>query len=101
MGDHDGPEYATVNAIDDVIDAILDAVNEIADGLLDRANAIETGLTLRQAQRLIAASTAGKLSGLPGGAPAIFREAVADTKARITATTDADGNRTAIVYDVT
>ena len=81
--------------------AALPTGNENADALLDRANGIETGLTPRQAQRLIAASTAGKLSGLPAGTPAIFRNAVADAKARITATTDADGNRTAITYDVT
>lgn len=81
--------------------AALPTGNENADALLDRANAIETGLTLRQAQRLIAASTAGKLSGLPDGTPAVFRNAVADSKARITATTDADGNRTAITWDVT
>lgn len=77
-----------------------DAVNEIADGTLDRANAIETGLTLRQAQRLIAAASAGKLSGA-ATTTVIIREAVNDSKARITATVDADGNRSAITWDVT
>lgn len=77
-----------------------DAANEIADALLDRANAIETGLTLRQALRLIAAADAAKLSGAATTTVTI-RNAVADSKDRITATVDADGNRTAITYDLT
>ena len=77
-----------------------DAGNEIADALLDRANAIETGLTLRQAHRLEAASASGKLSGAATTTVTI-RNAAADTKARITATVDSDGNRTAITTDVT
>ncbi len=76
-----------------------DAVNEIADGLLDRADSIETGLTLRQAQRLIAAASAGKLSGA-ATTTIIIRDAIADSKDRITATVDSDGNRSAITYDV-
>lgn len=77
-----------------------DAANEIADALLDRANAIETGLTLRQALRLIAAADAAKLSGAATTTVTI-RNAVADSKDRIVATVDADGNRTAITYDLT
>ena len=77
-----------------------DAVNEIADGLLDRTGAIETGLTLREAQRLIAAASAAKLSGA-ATTTIIIRNAVADSKDRITATVDADGNRSAITYDLT
>lgn len=77
-----------------------DAANEIADALLDRANAIETGLTLRQALRLIAAADAAKLSGAATTTVTI-RNAVADSKDRIVATVDADGNRSAITYDLT
>lgn len=77
-----------------------DAANEIADALLDRANAIETGLTLRQALRLIAAADAAKLSGATTTTVTI-RNAVADSKDRIVATVDADGNRSAITYDLT
>lgn len=80
--------------------AAVPTANENADGVLDRANAIETGLTFRQAQRLIASSVAGKLSG--GATTTIItREAVNDSKARITATVDSDGNRSAITWDVT
>lgn len=77
------------------------AANEIADAALDRADAVEAGLTLRQALRLIAAAVAGKLSG--GGTSTVtIRNAVADSKDRIVATTpDANGNRTAITVDLT
>jgi hypothetical protein len=77
-----------------------DAANEIADALLDRANGIETGLTPRQAWRLESAAAAGKVSGAATTTVTI-RNAVADSKARITATVDADGNRSAITTDVT
>lgn len=77
-----------------------DAVNEIVDGLLDRTAGVETGLTVRQALRLIAAANAAKLSG--GGTTTItIRNAVADSKDRIVATVDSDGNRSAITYDLT
>lgn len=71
-----------------------------ATALLDAADAIETGLTPRGALRLAASATAGKLSGAGTGTE-VFRNAVADTKARLTATVDASGNRTAITTDVT
>ena len=78
-----------------------DAANEIADALLNRANAIETGLTPVQAIRLIAAALAGKISGA-GTETVTVRNAVADSKDRIVATTpDANGNRTAITVDLT
>lgn len=66
--------------------------------LLDQED-IETGMTLRQALRLVAAATAGKISG--GGSTTVtIRSAVADGADRITATVDADGNRTAMTYDL-
>ena len=80
--------------------------DSIAAALLDLASAIETGLTLRNALRLIAAATAGECSGFPT-ATDIYKSvdlsgtAVVGTKSRITATTDADGNRTAIIVDLT
>jgi len=77
-----------------------DAANEIADALLDRAAAVETGLTVRQALRLIAAANAAKLSGAATTTITI-RNAVADSKDRIVATVDSDGNRSAITYDLT
>lgn len=100
-----GSGVVTASAIDtDAITATglaADAANEIADALLNRANAIETGLTPVQSLRLIAAALAGKVSG--GGTGTVtVRNAVADSKDRIVATTpDANGNRTAITVDLT
>lgn len=74
--------------------------NSVADALLDRANAIETGLTLRQAHRLIAAALAGELSGAATNT-ILIRNAVADSKVRLTATVDSDGNRTSVTADTT
>lgn len=82
----------------DAIDAVAlkaDAAQEIADALLDRASAIE-GFTPRQLARLMASVLLGKVSGLPT-APA-YRD-LADTKDRVTASTDADGNRTSLTRD--
>jgi hypothetical protein len=76
-----------------------DAVQEIADAILDRANGVETGVTLRQVLRGVAAALLGKASGL-ATTTAVFRD-VNDTKDRITATVDADGNRSAVVTDLT
>lgn len=59
----------------------------------------EGTLTLRQIVRIVLAAVAGKSSGFPTG-PAVYRDA-ADLKARITATVDADGNRSAVTVDGT
>lgn len=60
---------------------------------------IEAGLTAQQAMRIIAAATAGKVSGA-ATATVTIKNAVADDTNRIVATTDVDGNRTAITYDL-
>lgn len=73
--------------------------NVVADAILDRANAIEAGLTPRQAMRLIVAALAGELSGAET-TTIVIRNAVADSKNRITATVDVNGNRQAISYDL-
>lgn len=65
----------------------------------DLTNGIEPSLTPRQAMRLLAAASAGKLSGAAG--PTVSIRNVGDTKDRITATVDEDGNRIDIVTDVT
>lgn len=97
-------ELATALAAAD--DAILTAIGLLsiptadanADALLDRANAIETGYTVRQAIKLMAASMAGKVSGAETNAP-VFRS-LDDSANRITATTTAEGNRTAVTHNV-
>lgn len=90
--------YATGAMAGSIAPAVDLEASSFSTYLLDEED-IETGLTLRKALRLIAAATGGKASGL-SGSTAVYRSAVADTKDRITATVDADGNRTLISYDL-
>jgi hypothetical protein len=77
------------------------------DGVLLSATAVdaihdevvEGTTTLRQAIRLLMSALIGKVSGAPTG-PIVYRD-LADTKARITATVDENGNRTAVTRDAT
>lgn len=77
----------------------LPTANENADALLDRSAGVETSLTVRQWFRLAAATLFGKASGL-GTTTAVFRD-FGDTKNRISATVDVNGNRSAITRDAT
>jgi hypothetical protein len=61
------------------------------------ATKVEGDITVGGALRLILASAAAKLSGAPAG-PVVIRDAN-DTKNRITATVDANGNRLAVTLD--
>lgn len=74
-------------------------VGNVLTDLLDNSN-VETGLTVRQALRVIAAALAGKVSGA-SGTTVTFRNAAADSKDRIVATVDSDGNRSAVTLDLT
>lgn len=101
----DNADIALIKAKTDNLPAAPAAVSDIptaatnASTLLDLANGIETGLTPRQALRLISAAMAGKLSGAT--TTTITIRNTADSKNRITATVDADGNRSAVTYDLT
>lgn len=71
-------------------------------GLASAVAAIEvegTDLSLVQALRAIAAAAVAKVSGA-ATTTIVYRNAVVDSKDRITATVDADGNRSAITYDL-
>jgi hypothetical protein len=70
-----------------------------ADALLDRAGAIETGLTPRQTLRLVASLLGGKITGANTGVE-VFRNAVADSKDRVTVTVDPHGNRSVVAADL-
>jgi hypothetical protein len=70
----------------------------VADSILDAADGVESGLTLRQALRVIAAATAGKVSGAET-TTITFRNALVDDVDRIIATVDSNGNRTAVTLD--
>jgi hypothetical protein len=91
--------YATGSMSGSFAPAITLEAQGFSQYLLDQED-IETGLTFREALRLIAAATAGTLSG-GGSSTVTIKSAVDDTKDRITATVDSQGNRTAIVYDLT
>lgn len=86
-------------ASESLIVAAIPTANANADALLDRAAGVETGTTLRQWLRLAGAVLLGKLSGA-GTTTEVFRD-IGDTKARVTATVDASGNRTGITKDST
>src|SRR5690606_33965165 len=97
-----------VEAVDGVVDAILDAVETdgvaitsttmqaIADALLDRANAID-GATPRAALRYIAAMLAGKVTGAGTGIETFY--GLDGTTERLEITVDTHGNRSAVSYD--
>ncbi len=99
------PNVALIKTKTDNLPASPAAVSDIptananADALLDRANGIETGVTLRQGQRVQLAAAAGKLSG--AATTTIKIRDTGDSKDRVTATVDADGNRTAVTLDTT
>lgn len=91
----------------DAMDLVADAVDPVAiaaTGAAEIADAVHDEVyegteTLRQVLRLIRAALAGKASGLDTNAPK-YRD-IADSKDRIIATTDDDGNRSAVTTDVT
>jgi len=61
------------------------------------AKALEGAVTAEQMMRVIAAVLWGKASGMDTNSP-VFRS-IMDTKDRVTATTDANGNRTSVTMD--
>lgn len=68
----------------------------LTDAILDLANTVDT-YTLRQIFRLMAAFGGGKSAG---GASDDVVQAIDDSKARITATLDSNGHRTAVTLDL-
>jgi hypothetical protein len=98
-------DLAAVNAKTTNLPAAPAAVGDIptananADALLDRANGIEAGWTFRQSARIWNATLFGKADGL--ATVTVHYRDLADTKNRISATVDADGNRTALTLDAT
>ena len=90
--------YAVGHLAGDILPYTELSPQALATEILDLQD-VETGLTVRQALRLIAAATAGKVSGASGTTITI-RNAVADDADRIVATVDSNGNRTAFTYDL-
>lgn len=102
-------DWANGGRLDLLIDSILadtgtDGVaisaataNQIADALLDRTAGVETNRTPRQALRLVLAALVGKLSG--AATTTVTIRDTNDTADRITATVDADGNRSTVTLN--
>lgn len=96
-------EVAAIKSKTDLIPSSPAAVGDIptsgaiADAVWDEA--VDGTITARQSVRLANSALGGKASGLETTS-AVFRD-LADTKDRITATVDADGNRTAVTRDLT
>lgn len=98
VGAFEGVRYATGSMSGSFAPPVTLEAAGFSSYLLDSED-IETGLTLRQALRLVAAATAGKISG-GGSATVTIRNAVADGVDRIVADVDSNGNRTAITYEL-
>jgi hypothetical protein len=90
---------AAIDAAEAAILAAIPSIGDIEAAILDDANGVETSITPRQALRLILAASAGKLSG--AATSTVIIRNVGDSKSRITATVDADGNRSAVTVDAT
>lgn len=93
---HDG---GRLDLLIDAIKAITDTLvlADIADTILDEVvdtNAGANANSLRETVNIMAAVLAGKSSG--GGTNTIVFKDLGDTKTRVSATVDADGNRTAV-----
>ncbi len=71
--------------------------NQNADALFDQADGVETGWTFRQALRIVLSALGGDLSGAETGTVNI--KDVNNTKNRIVAPVDANGNRTGVTLD--
>lgn len=69
------------------------------DEALGGDETVDGTVTTRQSLRLANSANGGKLAGAATATVTI--QDLADTKARITATVDADGNRTAVTRDLT
>jgi hypothetical protein len=88
---------ADIAAVSTAVAAVPTA-NANADALLDRSSAVDT-YTPRGILRLIGASLLGQLAG--AATTTITAKAADASKTRITATVDANGNRTAVTLDAT
>ena len=71
----------------------------IANALLDQVDGVEAGETPRETLRLLRAVCVGKSTGFPHG-PVAFRDR-ADSKNRVVATVDGEGNRQSVATDGT
>ena len=91
----DGTGYAGTNNVIPTVTTVNGLSAATVDAILDEV--VEGSLTMRQVLRVLLAGMAGISDG--GGTTTITFRDVADSKDRITATVDANRNRTAITLD--
>lgn len=82
----------------DDVPGLIAGLNDITAASVLAAGDID-GYSLEESLKLIGAATAGKLSG--AATTTVTIRAMDDSKARITATVDSDGNRSAVTLDET
>lgn len=103
IDDYLDTEVAAIKAKTDLIPASPAATSDIPSAATIASTVLAAGdidgYSLEGSLKLIGASTAGKLSG--AATTTITIRAMDDSKARITATVDADGNRSAVTLDAT
>lgn len=87
--------YATGQLIGSIAPAVELEASIFSTYLLDSED-VETGMTLREALRIVLSASGGKVA--ISGDTVTIRD-VNDTKDRITATTDTNGQRTAVTLD--
>lgn len=103
IDDYLDTEVAAIKAKTDLIPASPAAVSDIPSAATIASTVLAAGdidgYSLEGSLKLIGAATAGKLSG--AATTTVTIRAMDDSKARITATVDADGNRSAVTLDAT
>lgn len=90
-------EIVVPEAIAVAIDALIPLIQAVPAQTMDLTDGVETDWTLRQALRVMLAALAGKLTGAAG--TTVWIRNVLDSKTRITATVDDDGNRASVTYE--
>ena len=89
--------YGGAILVDDTFSANIDTLQNSSTAGAVWDHAVEGTYTAEQVMRIMSAALAGKASGLDTLNP-VFRD-LSDTKNRITATTDVNGNRSAVTVD--
>jgi len=89
--------WAAIASANNATGTMGEKLNDAGSASNPWTEVIESGYTAAEIMRLIAAAVAGKASGADSNTPT-FRD-LGDTKDRISAVTDDNGNRTSITYD--
>jgi hypothetical protein len=90
------PFNATSLGLGNLTNAVMSPA-QTASAVLTEANGVETGYTVQSTLRLVASVLLGRLSGAGTGTE-VFRD-INNTKSRVTASIDANNNRTNISLD--